>query len=141
MTYELFPSTPDTDNAPTDTSSSGYDIEGIMHQLMQQTGCSADEAGAAVMRQLQAKKASQALPDVPYSKLRNEAERKEYMKRIRQSVTQDAWIPPQMREVEEGDISVAQAQAQFAENMKKKGSASPMHSSQAAIDFFRSLKK
>jgi len=143
MTYELFPSSLAPFEEPSqqvDTTSAGYDIEGIMQQLMQETGCSADEAGAAVMRQLQAKKAAKALPDVPYSKLRTEAERKEYMRRIRENVAQDTWLPPQMREIAEADMSVAQAQAQFAENMKKKGSSHPMHSTQAAIDFFRNQK-
>ncbi|QHJ80831.1 MAG: hypothetical protein [Bacteriophage sp.] len=144
MTYELFPSAPAPSDEPAQEAavdSQGYDIHDIMNQLMAQTGCSAEEAGAAVMRQLAAKKASQALPDVPYSKLRTEAERTEYMRRLRSS-TQNQVMDKRTREMYESEQAVAAEQEAFKQRMRQRSvGQGMMHSNAAAIDFFRSLKK
>lgn len=140
MTYELFPSSPAQPSQQTDTTPAGYDIENIIQQLMQQTGCSAEEAGAAVMRQLAAKKKAAALPDVPYSKLQTEAERMAYMKTLRES-TENRVMDKRTREMHESEQRVAAEQEAFAQRMRERSvSQGPMHSTQAAIDFFRTQK-
>ncbi|WP_337029501.1 hypothetical protein [Pantoea agglomerans] len=140
MTYELFPDSPAPSEHPS-TDTQGYDIHGIMQQLMAQTGCSAEEAGAAVMRQLAAKKAAKALPDVPYSKLQTEAERTEYMRRIRES-TQSSVMDKRTREMHESEQTVADAQKAFAERMRQRSvDQGPMRSNAAAVDFFRNGRK
>jgi hypothetical protein len=108
-----------------------------MHQLMQETGCSADEAGAAVMRQIEAKKKAATLPDVPYSKLKTEAERSAYMKTLRESTMAQS-MDKRTREMYESEQAVAEAQEAFKQRMKQRSVAQgPMRSTQAAIDFFR----
>lgn len=139
MTYELFPSSPAPSEHPA-TDAQGYDIEGIMHQLMQETGCSVEEAGVAVMRQIEAKKKATTLPDVPYSKLRTEAERSAYMKTLRES-TMAHPMDKRTREMYESEQAVAEAQEAFKQRMKQRSVAQgPMRSTQAAIDFFRNQK-
>jgi hypothetical protein len=139
MTYELFPSSPAPSEHPA-TDAQGYDIEGIMHQLMQETGCSVEEAGVAVMRQIEAKKKATTLPDVPYSKLRTEAERSAYMKTLRESTMAHS-MDKRTREMYESEQAVAEAQEAFKQRMKQRSVAQgPMRSTQAAIDFFRNQK-
>lgn len=139
MTYELFPSSPAPSEHPA-TDAQGYDIEGIMHQLMQETGCSVEEAGVAVMRQIEAKKKATTLPDVPYSKLRTEAERSAYMKTLRESTMAQS-MDKRTREMYESEQAVAEAQEAFKQRMKQRSVAQgPMRSTQAAIDFFRNQK-
>lgn len=136
MTYELFPSSPAPSEHPA-TDAQGYDIEGIMHQLMQETGCSADEAGAAVMRQIEAKKKATTLPDVPYSKLKTETERSAYMKTLRESTMAQS-MDKRTREMYESEQRVAASQEAFKQRMKQRSVAQgPMRSTQAAIEFFQ----
>lgn len=139
MTYELFPTSPAPSEHPA-TDAQGYDIEGIMHQLMQETGCSADEAGAAVMRQIEAKKKATTLPDVSYSKLKTEAERSAYMKTLRESTMAQS-MDKRTREMYVSEQAVAEAQEAFKQRMKQRSVAQgPMRSTQAAIEFFRNQK-
>lgn len=139
MTYELFPSSPAPSEHPA-TDAQGYDIEGIMHQLMQETGCSVEEAGVAVMRQIEAKKKAATLPDVPYSKLKTEAERSAYMKTLRESTMAQS-MDKRTREMYESEQAVAEAQEAFKQRMKQRSVAQgPMRNTQAAIDFFRNQK-
>ncbi|MFT4271682.1 MAG: hypothetical protein QM578_11775 [Pantoea sp.] len=134
MTTSLFDTTPDT-TAPS------FDIEAIMQRLMAETGCSAQEAAAAVARQLDKRSQAKAMPEQSYFSLQSKEEKADYMRRIRENASSSFFMTPAMKQAEQADVSIAAAQAQFAENMKKKGSASPLHSTQAAIDFFRSRKE
>lgn len=139
MTYELFPSSPAPSEHPA-TDAQGYDIEGIMHQLMQETGCSVEEAGVAVMRQIEAKKKATTLPDVPYSKLRTEAERSAYMKTLRESTMAQS-MDKHTREMYVSEQAIAAEQQAFAQRMRERSvSQGPMRSTQAVIDFFRNQK-
>lgn len=116
-------------------------IQEIMQQLMAQTGCNAEEAGAAILRQLAAKKKASALPDVPYSKLETEAQRAEYMRRIREN-TKSRTMDKRTREEHESELRTIEAQKQASQRMNDRSKAlGPMHSTQAAIDFFRSRKE
>lgn len=125
----------------TDTTAPSFDLEGIMQQLMQQTGCSAQEAADAVARQLSKRSQAKAMPEQSYSSLRSKEEKADYMRRIRENTSSNFFMTPAMKAAESADINIAEAQAQFAENMKKKGSDSPLRNTQAAIDFFRSSRE
>lgn len=134
------PSLFDTQPAPAHQDApeaSGADVETFLHQLMAETGCSAEEAGEAYMRQLAKQKEAKALPQQSYFSLQTKEEKAEYMKRIRENASGSVWIPPQLKELEQSDINVANAQAQFTQNMKAKSK----NTNQAAIDFFRNYGK
>jgi len=134
----LFDNTPSLFDTPqTSPDASGADVETFMQQLMQETGCSAEEAGEAYFRQVAKQKEQEiALPEGSYFSM-NTAQRAEYMKRLRANAVANTYIPPQLKELEQSDVNVANAQAQFMQNMRSKAT----NTNQAAIDFFRSYGK
>jgi len=134
----LFDNTPSLfDTTQTSQDASGADVETFMQQLMQETGCSAEEAGQAYMRQLAKQKEAKAIPQQSYFSLQTKEEKAEYMKRIRENASGSVWIPPQLKELEQSDVNVANAQAQFMQNMRSKAT----NTNQDAIDFFRNYGK
>ncbi|PIF21295.1 hypothetical protein [Candidatus Pantoea floridensis] len=141
MSTSLFDNSQSANTPSPSEHSTDVNIQEIMQQLMAQTGCNAEEAGAAILRQLAAKKKASALPDVPYSKLETEAQRAEYMRRIREG-TEARTMDKRMREEHNSELRTIEAQKQFAQRMRDRSKAQgPMHSTQAAIDFFRSRKE
>lgn len=140
----LFGNTPSTTSsvAPQEellssTPSHDTDVETFMQQLMQETGCSAEEAGEAYLKQLSKKKEQETgIPEGSYFKM-DAAQKAEYMKRIRTNAVANTYIPPQLKELEQSDVNVANAQAQFMQNMRSKAT----NTNQAAIDFFRNYGK
>lgn len=134
----LFDNTPSLFDTPqTSQDASGADVETFMQQLMAESGCSAEEAGAAYLRQLAKQKEQEtSLPEGSYFSM-NTAQRAEYMKRLRANAVANTYIPPQLKELEQSDVNVANAQAQFMQNMRSKAT----NTNQAAIDFFRNYGK
>lgn len=134
----LFDNTPSLFDTPqTSQNASGADVETFMQQLMAESGCSAEEAGAAYLRQVAKQKEQEtALPEGSYFSM-NTAQRAEYMKRLRANAVANTYIPPQLKELEQSDVNVANAQAQFMQNMRSKAT----NTNQAAIDFFRNYGK
>lgn len=121
----------------TDTTASSFDIEAIMQQLMQQTGCSAQEAADAVARQLAKRSQAKQAPQETYSSLYGREAQADYMRRIRESTNTEYFMTPAMKDIQRGDVAVAEAQVQFAENMKNKARG---NTNANAIDFFRNAR-
>lgn len=71
-------------------------------------------------------------------KLRSDKERIEYMQQLRAKVAPNVWIPPQMQAEYESEQRVAASQEAFKQRMRERSTAQgPMHSTQAAIEFFQ----
>lgn len=130
MTTSLFDTTPDT-TAPS------FDIEAIMQRLMAETGCSAQEAADAVARQVAKRSQSKQAPQETYSSLYGREAQADYMRRIRESTNTEYFMTPAMKDIQRGDMAVAEAQAQFAQNMRDKARG---NTNANAIDFFRKAR-
>ncbi|WP_017347038.1 hypothetical protein [Pantoea sp. A4] len=120
-----------------EVQTSGYNIEQMVAQLVAE-GYSPEESGAAVLHYIQQQAKAQHSVNGSAMKLRSDKERAEYMRNLRSQVEPTVWIPPQMREQHASEQRIEQAQQEFVQRMKERGtSAGMMRSSQAAIDFFR----
>lgn len=147
MTDQLFPTQSQdifaTSGEPS-TSTAGYDVPSMVQQLVNE-GFSYEESAGAVARYISQRAeetAAQHSANGSAMKLRTDAERADYMKRLRSQVSPNVWIPPQLQEEYASEQRVADAQEQFKQNMKARASqGGMMRSSQAAVDFFKSYPK
>lgn len=147
MTDQLFPThSQDIFSASGEpsTSTAGYDVPSMVQQLVNE-GFSYEESAGAVARYISQRAeetAAQHSVNGSAMKLRTDAERADYMKRLRSQVSPNVWIPPQLQEEYASEQRVAEAQEQFKQNMKARASqGGMMRSSQAAVDFFKSYPK
>lgn len=147
MTDQLFPTQSQDIFAASgepSTSTAGYDVPSMVQQLVNE-GFSYEESAGAVARYISQRAeetAAQHSVNGSAMKLRTDAERADYMKRLRSQVSPNVWIPPQLQEEYASEQRVADAQEQFKQNMKARASqGGMMRSSQAAVDFFKSYPK
>ncbi|MGG6175423.1 hypothetical protein ACQV2C_07795 [Pantoea allii] len=147
MTDQLFPSSQQDIFAASgepSISTAGYDVPSMVQQLVNE-GFSHEESAGAVARYISNRAqetAAQHSVNGSAMKLRTDAERADYMKRLRSQVSPSVWIPPQMQEEYASEQRVAEAQEQFKQNMKARASqGGMMRSTQAAVDFFKSYPK
>lgn len=120
-----------------------FDLAAIKQQLMEQTGCSEQEAVDAIARQVAKRAAPKHNPilEVPFSQLRTDKERAEYMRAHSAKVAAEFNNDPYLKALAETDILSDEAEKQAMARMKERGtSQGMMRSVQAATDFFKKAR-